>query len=538
VIERGATSDRRASAVLPAMYGSLSLTPDAPHQGMNSGSSRSVLTTLSRLTSTLLVSILLWAGCSAPKVAPTHGPVRATGPADPAIEIQSRLLQEAKLSLSQGRHETARLLLQRLLAAHPKSPSLPEAHWWLARSYEQTGEIQQALTQYRHMIRAAPEGGLALQAQKRIAELEQALAAILGGGAGRIAILIPARLMPPSQTLETWVRELVEAGVTTLVVEAGTTQAWKQPQGEDGPSRSQGARQAGVYFHTHWAPMVRDVVGQLIPVAHRHGLRVYSAVALWRMSWLEPHLGWTEQAYDRTKQQLVASEKLDLLHPAFQEYLIGLLTDLAAGGVDGVLFLADVHLESTATPGFSPYGLRAFERDFGVKLDPETLVTSANAVIPVESQRDSAPELWQWVGWRARETLKVIDRLRHALRKQSPGIQVALEVHPEAVTDPTRALVRLNEDFLEAKRLRFDAYVIGGPLSVGSGDEERVNGVVKRAVELLGGAGRIWVTVPLSGKDIARELAAFKLEADRSLIGTGTGVIYRPIVNGPTGAVP
>ena len=539
MIKEGAALDRHASAVSPGMYGVHGLAFVAPHRGMNPALPRCSLLIPSCLTSALLVLIFLWAGCSiTTKAPPTHRPVRATSSADPAAEIQSRLLQDARVSLEQGRHETARLLLQRLVTVYPKSPLLPEARWSLARSYEQTSELEEALTQYRRLIQAAPGGSLGLQARKRIAELERTLRIVPSESDEHVAILIPTALIHPQQTLDPWVRRLAEAGVTTLVVEAGTTQTLERPQGLGGPSQPQGGRQAGVYFQTSWAPMLRDVAGQLIPVAHRHGLRVYSAVALWRMNWLEPHLGWTEQTYDRTKQQLVASEKLDLLHPAFQEYLVGLLADLVAGGIDGVFFLADVPRDTASGQGFSPYGLKAFERDFGVRLDPETLTTSASLMAPAGSRRDSAPEFWRWAGWRARETLKVMDRLRHALRKQSPGLQFALEVHPEAVTDPVGALVRLNEDFLEAKRLRFDAYVVSGSLLVGSGEKERMNRVVERAVELIGDAGRIWATVPLPGKDIALELAALRPVGSRASFGNGAGVFYRPTMNRPSGAVP
>ncbi len=427
------------------------------------------------------------------------------------------------------------MLLQRLLTTYPRSSLLPEAHWWLARTYEQTGNVTEALAQYRLVAQTAKEGELSLQARRRITELEQTLAVTPRRATGRTAMLIPSHRLPDQQHLDGWLGQLAQAGVTTLVLETGTVQGDRPEQNGGGPA-GQPTHQAGVYFKTHWAPTVRDVVGPLVPIAHRHGLQVFSAVTLWRMNWLEPQLGWTEPVFDPAKRQLVASEALDLFHPAFQEYLIGLLTDLAAGGVDGILFRADA--PPGPAEGFSPYGLKGFERDFGIKLEPITLAGSINPGLSPKAQRDPAPEFWRWAGWRARELLRVMDRLREALRKRFPQLEFALEVHPEATTDPVRALVRLNEDLLEAKRLRFDYYVIGEPLSMGPGGREGMPGSIERAVELIGEAGKVWGTAPLRNGDLLKGASELKAESDRAPFAKGVGILYVPVGSTTASTVP
>ena len=51
------------------------------------------------------------------------------------------------------------------------------------------------------------------------------------------------------------------------------------------------------------------------------------------------------------------------------------------------------------------------------------------------------PEFWRWVGWKARERTKILERLGRAMRLHATNLQLALEVHQEAVTDPRAALV-------------------------------------------------------------------------------------------------
>ncbi|MGH7260802.1 MAG: hypothetical protein ACREI9_08990, partial [Nitrospiraceae bacterium] len=325
---------------------------------------------------------------------------------------------------------------------------------------------------------------------------------------------------------------LSQAGVTLLVLDAGTR-----------PGTMRESSPTGTYFKTGLAPTVRDVFGYSVPAAHRRGLPVFAAVSVRQMNWLERQLGWNDVMLDRATGRPAVSSELDLFHPAFQEYLIGLLADLAATGIDGVLFRAEA--SSGAREGFSSHGLRGFERDFNVTLDPATLVipddAAATRLSPVRNgqseRQEGTPDYWRWLGWKARETIKVLAHLRHSVRRRAPVLQFALELHREAVSDPVGALLRYGEDLLEAKAARFDAYVIAeGPSPAPFVIVPPPNSVpavvraggtfVDRTVELLGDADDIWLAKPLSAGDPARPWARVAPGADRAALAAGIGLVY------------
>lgn len=508
--------DRSRGHELPAVH------PQDAHTVMAGSSLGQPAAQTVHLALAILAAVLLWSGCVSPR-APS---ARLPSYGDPNVEAQARLLQHARAYHAQGQSEQEATLLRHFIHTYPRSPFLTDARWWLARAYEQTGELKAALAQYRMVEHAATEATTLRQVRSRIAELETLLGASSLKSNRLTGLMLPSHRLPAVPDLEEWLCTLARAGVTTLVLDAWT---WH------------GVTPAGVYFLTDRAPVNWDILGRLVPLAHQHGLAVFAAVTLRRMNWLEPQLRWNDSAYDPRSRQLRPTPDLDVFNPAFQDYLISLLTDLAASGVDGMLFRSDAPLGPTE--GFSVFGLQGFERDFHMQLDPLRLSwlpehedpssRSPQALSAPRPLPESAPEFWRWSGWKAREMLRMMDRLRRALRTASPKLQFALEVHPEAVTDPVEALVRYGEDLLEAKRSRFEYYVAGvGPSNApsvpGSFSQARGNGlaIAGRMLELLGDPERIWVEVPLPAGDLKRVGERVTQAPDQAAVTKGIGLIY------------
>ena len=296
-------------------------------------------------------------------------------------------------------------------------------------------------------------------------------------------VVSPARV-PAGHELPNWLADVRSRGLTLLLVEVGARNAKGQASGPD--------QYGGVSFRSGWAPTVRDVFGELIPVARQHGVAVFAVVSVRDMSWVDPTLGWMDRFYDVQHREVRLSPYLDLFHPAFQEYLIGLLTDLAETGIDGVLFRNAPALGPY--DGLSTFALRGFQRDFSRALDPAELFLAA----PGENERSKfRPEFWQWMGWKARERVNILERFVRAMRLRNPHLYVALEVHREAVMKPVTALVRYAEDLLESKR-RFDFFLLSAewstlPQAAVAESDGAWATTVSSMVEQLENPARVWL---------------------------------------------
>jgi hypothetical protein len=303
----------------------------------------------------------------------------------------------------------------------------------------------------------------------------------------------------------------MQGDITMVVVDIGTSAGSTRIASEDG------RRATGIYFRSQWADTIRDIFGELLPLAHQQGLSVFAAVSPRRIDWVDPTLGWLDRSYDTVHRQLRLSPYLDLFHPAFQEYLVGLLTDLADTGVDGILFRNDVSLGPY--DGFSAFAVRGFERDFHTRMDPAQFFTGTSSQ-PVPA------EYWRWAGWKARERVKILDRLSRAMRLHGNTRHVALEVHPEAVTDPRAALVRYGEDLLEAKR-RFQYFLLRASSQASSpgANGRQTSVIVEQMKGLLGSWDRIWTTMSVSADDA--EQVGISSRTHREELGKDIGLIYQ-----------
>ena len=340
---------------------------------------------------------------------------------------------------------------------------------------------------------------------------------------GVTALIVAPQDVPPEHELEPWIQRLLQSGVTMVLLDIGTATESNRT------ASNNGRRGIGIYFRSQWAETIRDIFGELVPTAHRQGLAVVAAVSPRQINWVDPTLAWLDRSYDPVHHQLRPSSYLDLFHPAFQEYLVGLLSDLADTGVDGILFRNDVPLGPY--DGFSAFGVRAFERDFHTRMEPAQLFTPMKPARQGAALSDGpvqplSAEFWHWAGWKARERLKILERLSHAMRLRGNTRHVALEVHPEAVTDPRAALVNYGEDLLEAKR-RFQYFVLRSSAQVlASGvNTPQMPMVLEQMKGLVGASERIWTTRPMSSAEVGR--LSVSSQADRAELGKDIGLIYQ-----------
>ena len=409
----------------------------------------------------------------------------------PSREVVAGLMESGRLAMTQGRVERAITLYRRIGESYPHAAERPEATLRLAQALELHGEKALALVEYQRVTVEFPQAPQALMARAKVALLERGV----GGSPSSLASPVTAPVaayITVSQIERIEEQDLLRlrrADTNTVVVEVARQ---AQPRS--------GGPQSGVYFKTDWAPVIQDRLAEIVANAHHHQMEVWAALSIRRMDWLEPSLGWSDRGYNPATGELSATNGLDLFHPAVWEYLLGLLMDLAATGIDGIFFMAEP--PSKGIDGFSPFALGGYQRDMGQALDVARLRLNFQPAI------SSSPEFWRWIGWKQREQRKILDGVMLSLRKTYPTLKVALEVHSEAITNPRAALAWYTENFLDLRHARADYIAVSLPISQA--------GAVKPLIAGLNGK-RLWLTAE-AGSSSDRILSFFP---------SGTGLIYK-----------
>jgi hypothetical protein len=402
----------------------------------------------------------------------------------PSQEIIAGLLQNGKQAVAQGQYDRAIGLFRRIQTGYPNAPERPEATLLLAQVFEQRGETFQSLSEYRKLASEFPQAPQAIQARMKIPELERQLPVVppllefqligLHVGPDGLAGLDDREL-----------GRLRQAGTNTLLV-----------------SVIRNRPEPGVYFKTDWAPVIQDRLSGVAATAHRQGMQVWASLSLRRMDWVDQKLEWADWKFNAQTARLERVETMDLLHPAFRDYLVGLLTDLAGTGVDGIFLVADP--PSEASEGFSATALRKFEKDMGQPMDPNRLLSAQGR----ERSLGYAPEFWRWLGWKQREQSKAVIGVMEAVRAAFPGLKVAMEVHAEAVTNPQAAMSMYAEDLLDLRRYRVDYIAVPVPSAQGS--------LAAKAAEIVRGDRLLLLVDPTD-----------KGNVKPAQLPVGTGLIYK-----------
>lgn len=408
-------------------------------------------------------------------------PLPARVPVLAQQEVIAGILRAGRQAVVEGQYDRAVALFSRVQESYPNAPERSEATLLLAQAFEKKGEPALALTEYRRLTSEFSQSPQATVARTKIPELERQLPLIRPPV---VAQLTGVYVAPDGLSAldEREIGRLRQSGANILVVGV--------------------AGKAGVYFKTDWAPVLRDSLTTVVTAAHRQGMRVWASVSVRRMGWIDPTLEWTDWKYNPQTASLERAETLDLLHPALRDYLVGFLTDLAATGVDGIFLVADPF--SAAGEGFSPHALKRYERDSGQPINPGRLLPAQGRERPPAY----APEFWRWAGWKQREQRKVVDSAIAAVRALYPGLRVAVEVHPEAVTNPQAALASYAEDVLDLRRSHTDYIAVAVSSSPAS--------LMKKAAEIVRGDQLLLLVDPA-------EKSSIKSVA----LPLGTGLIYK-----------
>jgi tetratricopeptide (TPR) repeat protein len=411
----------------------------------------------------LILLTVLFAGCVGPPP-----PVPVAHPTEnPATEAETRLWYQASTAFSDGRYSPAIHLYERYLTTYPKSRRANEAHWELGQSYEQMGEVTAAVKEYRTLV--GPEGApasaqsaYAERAQHRIEALRNQQALPAGARSGHTALYVSFSNLPPMSQVESWVRQLSAQGISAILMDGSLESSFTRPLVPTSPPSSTPLPNVpgGALFATSRGPVLMDWYNVMVPQAHELGISVYAVLDLFHAPLSDPRQESRMLLYDPTRRKVHPWTQFDLLSPAVQQQMAQLLADLLESGVDGMVFRA--RAENSFAYEVSDGVLRQFETQVR---QPSSEVAQALRDRMAARQDAGAlasdKTLWRWVGWKARQELDTLARFKKYLQKAVPRLRMVLEIHPEALTNPTSALVHYGEDAAEARRRGFDL-LLGG----------------------------------------------------------------------------
>jgi len=455
-----------------------------------------------------------------------------------------RLLQEARQEALLGHYQEAAFLLNRVLTSHPSSSLSNEAQWWLARSYQQAGNLQLALENYRSLAQSAKKNAYRAEAKLRVAEIEGILGLSYSEQLVMNGVLVSVDQLQRADALVALVERSSLLGRTTIVLDLGCQNV--------SPSRSSTNESSERVIG--WRRLIKEVVDPLVTQSHQNELSVYVAVTLRCLGRLKQEMDWPENTwsdwvFDPSSGTLQISPFDSLFYQGYQHYLENRLSELAEAKIDGLVFRAQAPLGPYE--GFSPIAIRFFEEAFEVSLDPKRLFLPSpnlgstpgnNPLVRKDPSPDHyAPIFWRWTGWKTRERLMVIKRVRKSLHMQFPNLKFGLELHLASVHSPVTALADYSEDWVEAAQSGFEFIVIKpigkrGPLLTVRSQKKGVSDsisttlkTVQKMVEFLQDPRKVWVILPY------RMNPAFKGNGQRSqpLDGVdfpmGVGKIYEGI---------
>ena len=456
------------------------------------------------------VLLLVLPGCAdlAPRFPPSVPP--ATSGVDPALDAQTRLLESAYRAFLQERYPLASALLQRFVDSNPDYPRLSEARWWLARSYEERGDLPAALSVYRALVGETPRstllaGSYEFHALNRLDEFRRSLGLSSLLERRQVALWLMGVDWLSIPDVGLWIAQLADVGVTSLIVEAGTPSAETMKSGS-----------TGVYFHTSKVPVVEDLFTVIVPAAHAKGMAVLAALNLHEPGWTTVNPEWGIVMANGTDQVFLPVGHVDVLHPDYQRLVSEVAQDLLRTDIDGLV------VGARRAKGFaeewSPTSRRMFEGVFGPSLDSH--------------DQSISPDAWRWAGWKTRTYLGFVARLTQQLRQTKQGLMVAVVVHERAIFSPADALMEYGEDVLETKQRGLHLVVQPAPGMSERSDAQGAGteSVQQRLAPTAGDERQLWLGMTLGASDPSSLVTAV-----RAILATKAGQVgpHLLLMNGP-----
>lgn len=300
--------------------------------------------------------------------------------------------------------------------------------------------------------------------------------------------------------VENEIKDLKSAGVNSLIFRVF------QNRGDRIYPFAKGKAKAGVYFKTAHAPVVDDLLGDIVKIGRRHGMEVYAWMTTRYADYgVEDKSDWHAMGYDLKSRKYERAKGLNLFHPGVRTQLLNLYKDLASYNIDGILFQDDLVLRHTE--GFSHEARESYALKFGSMPAPSTLYNNIyegkDGRYRVGSYSD---EFLQWSRWKNENILDIAEGIMKRVKGIRPDMKFAINMMYEAAIKPDKALAWLSQDLEAAVERGFDYYAImayhrqmGEELSVSDQDLDiMMERLVKETLALVGNPDRALIKLQIA----------------------------------------
>ncbi|MBI5328456.1 MAG: family 10 glycosylhydrolase [Deltaproteobacteria bacterium] len=219
----------------------------------------------------------------------------------------------------------------------------------------------------------------------------------------------------------------------------------------------------GVYFETKESPVVDDMLGTVLDMAHQKGLKVFAWMTTRYADYgLEHRKDLGCKAYDFYTKNIISCKGLDLFNEEAVYHLEKLFNDLAEYPIDGVLFQDDLVLKHNE--GFGSYSEMLYKNDTGKIVIPAELYNVWTTKTLNSELRTSnvqyTHDFWGWAAWKNKRLLQVASRVRAVVKNRNPNAKFAINLMYESISNPTYAMAWLSQSLDEAVKQGFDYYAV------------------------------------------------------------------------------
>src|SRR3989338_7550790 len=440
----------------------------------------------------------------------------------------------------QGHYTVSAREFSRVIDYFPGSPVIPRAQYMMGNAYLNASMYKEAVRQFQQLIRNFSESefkaevSLKLEiARKKLKEtavlsfpkLTTVKAGPAEGNKAQIIMAVQVALFEGKNYKEVAgeMERLKAAGMDTIILRVFHNRNDRfYPFVKSGKLNNE----SGVYFNTTHSPVIEDILGPLLYMAHKKGLKVFAWMTTRYANYgLENKNNLGCKAYDFSTKDIVPCKGLDLFNKDAVEHLERLFNDLSVYPLDGILFQDDLVLRHNE--GFGPYAQLLFERDNSKRLVQDELYRNVSENSRGGYSVDYTDEFWRWAAWKNKRLLDIADRLRIVVKKKSPDVKFAINLMYESISNPPYAMAWLSQSLDEAVKQGFDYYAVmayhqqmqdelkKGPFEI----NKLIADMTYESVKLIGEPEKVLIKLqtidwntssPLANKDVIRLLKKVK----------------------------